>query len=50
MSSNQLTLSCKVIGTFIALCFLKTASGFKGKCSGEFIFPTSNLDVAQTFG
>ena len=50
MSSNLLTLSCKLIGTLFALYFLKTASGFKGKCSGEFIFPTSNLDVTQTFG
>ena len=46
MSSNLLTLSCKWIGTLIACCFLKTASSFRGKCSGEFTFPTSNLDVA----
>ena len=46
MSSSLLTLSCKCIGTLLALCFLKTASGFKGKCSGELFFPTSNLDVA----
>ena len=31
---------------FACSLFLKTASGFKGKCSGEFVFPTSNLDVA----
>ena len=42
-SSNLLTLSCKWIDTLLALCFLKTASGFKGKSSGEFIIPT---DVA----
>ena len=42
MSSNLLTL--------LALSFLKTASGFTGRCSGEFIFSTSNLDVAQTVG
>ena len=44
MSSNRFTLSCKLIGTLLALCFLK--SSFKGKCNGEFTFPTSNLDVA----
>ena len=38
MSSNLFTLSCKWIGTLLALCFLKTASGFKGKCSDEFFF------------
>ena len=38
MSSNLFTLSRKWIGTLLALCFLKTASGFKGRCSGEFIF------------
>ena len=46
MSSNLLTLSCKWFGTLLALCFLKTASSFELGCSGEFIFPTSNLDVA----
>ena len=46
MSSSRFTLSCKCIGTLLALCFLKTASPFKGKCSGELIFPTSNFDVA----
>ena len=46
MSSSLFTLSCKCIGTLLALCFLKTASGFKGKCSGELVFPTSNFDVA----
>ena len=46
MSSSLLPLSCKRIGYLLALCFVKTATGFKGKCSGEFIFPTSNLDVA----
>ena len=45
MSSSLFTLSCKCIGTLLALCFLKIASGFKGKCSGELIFPTSNFDV-----
>ena len=45
MSSSLFTLSCKYIGTLFARCFLKTASGFKGKYSGELIFPTSNLDV-----
>ena len=46
LSNSLLTLSCKWIGTLLALCFFKTASGFKGRCSGEFTFPTSNLDVA----
>ena len=46
ISSSLFTLSCKCFGTLLALCFLKTASGFKGKCSGELIFPTSNFDVA----
>ena len=46
MTSDLLTLSCKWIGTLLDLCFLKTASGFKGRCSGDFIFTTSNLDVA----
>ena len=46
MSRNRLTLYCKCIGTLLARCFLKTASGFRGKFSGEFTFPTSNLDVA----
>ena len=46
MSSSLFTLSCKCIGSLLALCFLKTASDFKGKCSGELIFPTSNFDVA----
>ena len=41
MSSNRLTLSCKLIGTLFARCFLKTASGFKGKFCGEFTFSTS---------
>ena len=43
---SRFTLSCKCIGTLLTLCFLKTASPFKGKCSGELIFPTSNFDVA----
>ena len=46
MSSSLLTLSCKCVGTLLALCFLKVASGFKAKCSGELIFPTSNFNVA----
>ena len=46
MPSSLFTLSCKCIGTLLALCFLKTASCFKGKCCGELIFPTSNFDVA----
>ena len=29
MSSHLLTLSCKWIGTLLALCFLKIMSGFK---------------------
>ena len=44
--SNLLTLSFKWIGTLLALCFLKTASGFNGRCRDELIFPTSNFDVA----
>ena len=46
MSSNLLNLSCEWIGSLLALCFLKTASFFKGRCSGELNFATSNLDVA----
>ena len=46
MSSCLFTLSCKGIGNLLALCFLKTASAFKGNCSGELIFLTSNFDVA----
>ena len=46
MSSSLFTLFCKCIGILLARCFLKTASGFKGKCSGELVFPTSNLDFA----
>ena len=46
MSSNLLTLFCKLIGTLHTRFFLKTASGFRGICSGEFTFPTSDLDVA----
>ena len=42
MSSSLFALSCKCIGTLLALCFLKTASGFKGKCSGELLF--SNIE------
>ena len=43
MSSSLFTLSCKCIGTLRALCFLKTASGFKGECSVKPILPTSYL-------
>ena len=43
MSSNLFTLSCKWIGTLLALSFLKTASGFNGRCSDELIFPRLNL-------
>ena len=50
MSSNLLALSCKWIGTLLAFCFLKTASRFKGRSSGEFTFPTTKLDVAQFVG
>ena len=46
MSNVLFTLSCKCVGTLLALCFLKIASGFKGKCNGELIFSTSNFDVA----
>ena len=46
MSSYRFTFSCMCFGTLLALCFLKTASGFKGKCNGELTLPTSNLDVA----
>ena len=38
MSSSLLTLSSKRIGALLALCFLITAPGFKGRCSGEFFF------------
>ena len=46
MSNSLFTLSCKCIGTFLALCLLKIASGFKGKYSSEITFPTSSFDVA----
>ena len=42
--SNILTLSFKGIGTLLARYILKTLSGFRGRCSGEFTSPTSNLD------
>ena len=45
ISSSLVTLSCKCIGTLLALCFLKIVSGFKGKCSGELVFPKSNFDI-----
>ena len=44
--NNLMTLSCKWIGTLLALCFLKTAPGFNGRCRGELTFPTLNFDVA----
>ena len=44
ISSNLLKLSCK--SALLARCFLKTESSFRGRCSGEITFPTSNLDVA----
>ena len=31
---------------YLLFYFLKTASGFNGRCSDELILPTSNLDVA----
>ena len=46
MSCYLLTLSCRCIGALLARCFLKIASGFRGKLSDEFTFPTSNLYVA----
>ena len=46
MSNNLFTLSCRCIGTLLALYFLKFASAFKGRCNSEFTFPTSNLDAA----
>ena len=46
MSSSLFTLSCKCIDTLLALCFLKIAPSFKGKCSGELTFPTLSVDVA----
>ena len=46
MSYSPFILSCKCIGTLLACCFLKIASNFKSKCSGELIFPKLNLDVA----
>ena len=49
MSSSLFTLSCKCIGTLLALCFLKIASGFKGKCIGELIFPTQILMLHKLF-
>ena len=44
ISINRLILSCKLIGTLLACCFLKTASGFSSKIIGEITFLTSNLD------
>ena len=46
MSSNLFNLSCKRIGTLLARCFSKTASGLRGRCDDEFIFSTSKIDVA----
>ena len=46
LSSNLFTLSCRCIGTLLALCFSKIASDFKGRCSDELICPMSNFDVA----
>ena len=46
ISSNRFKLSCKCIGTLLALSFSKTASGFKGKCDDGITFPTSKLDIA----
>ena len=46
ISNNLFTLSSKRIGTLLALCFLKFALGFNGRCSDELIFPTSNFHVA----
>ena len=45
-SINLLTLSCKWTGTLLPRYFLKIASSFGGRYNGEFIFPTSSLDVA----
>ena len=39
--SNRLTLSCKWIGTLLALCFLKTAAVFNGRSRDEL-----NFDIA----
>ena len=46
ISSNRFDLSCKCIGTLLALRFLKTASSFKGIYKDEFTFQTSNLEIA----
>ena len=44
MSSNLFILSCKFIGTLLVLCFLKVASGFKGRCSDVLM---NKLDQCQ---
>ena len=46
MSTNQFTLSCKWVGILLACCFLKTASGLRGRCKGESNFQMSSLDSA----
>ena len=46
MSSSLLTFHVNEFVLYLLFVFLKNASGFMGKCSGENIFPTSNLDVA----
>ena len=33
-------------GTLLAHCLFKNALGLRGKCNGDCIFSTSNLDVA----
>ena len=43
ISCNRFILSCKCIGTLLALCFSKTASGFKGKCNGHQIWMLRKL-------
>ena len=45
MSRSLFTLSLKCFGTLLARCFLKTASDFSGRCSGECLFLPSNFDV-----
>ena len=46
MSRSMFILTCKRYGTLLARCFLKIESTLSGRCSGERVFPTTNLNAA----